>query len=311
MSRKKLIFHVGLPKTGTSALQRWCASNRAQLRCHNINYPHTEPHLISPKHQFLVPSLMNNDLEKLRIIITQNSENTLLLSTEGLTNHLYDFLPDALSTLREMTNDFDVIIFMVSREENSWTKSFYKQAVLNPFIMEYHYATALKYSEFCHLPRVQRLINTSALREELKVAFGAHTVVITPYEGNWMSTFLEVLGVPDLKEMSALTQNHISVSDDLIDLIRQLNAMQLPTSERVHFLAAIQACFQTNNNMLKFSYKVPIETNLRSHKNMQILEQLIPETAEQSEIISNLSKWLMDSQGPYFSFCKFIKTKLL
>jgi len=78
--------------------------------------PEPDKKLLDPKHQFLVPALMSGDLSELHSSSRANYAETLILSTEGLTNHLYDFQPVALSDFRETTSMYDVFAFLVIRE---------------------------------------------------------------------------------------------------------------------------------------------------------------------------------------------------
>ena len=150
---------------------------RARLTCNSgvittallfeqgINYPEPDKDLADPKHQFLVSALQTNDLARLRRILEENQSDSVLLSTEGLTNHLYDFDAGALQTFRDLTLDYEVVIFIVVREKEPWLRSYYKQLVLNPPIVEYNYATPLRYAAFCELPRVCRLLTPRRLRQ--------------------------------------------------------------------------------------------------------------------------------------------------
>ena len=219
-----------------------------------INYPEPDKDLADPKHQFLVSALQTNDLARLRRILEENQSDSVLLSTEGLTNHLYDFDAGALQTFRDLTLDYEVVIFIVVREKEPWLRSYYKQLVLNPPIVEYNYATPLRYAAFCELPRVCRLTNTPTLEADLFAFFGAETVVAARYEEDWMATFLDLLGARSAREPE-LGRVHTSISDDLVELIRQVNALQLPAQERSDFLAFIQECFQTSHHTLKHRYQ--------------------------------------------------------
>jgi len=45
------------------------------------------------------------------------------------------------------------------------------------------------------------------------------------YEDDWIKVFLDFLGVADLYESAKLEEKNSSISDDLIEIIRQINAM--------------------------------------------------------------------------------------
>jgi hypothetical protein len=253
-----------------------------------VLYPESDDHLIDPKHQFLIPSLIKGDLGRLRVLLAEKQSETLLLSAEGLTNHLYDFLPEALEQFKSLTNRFSVVAFMVCREKSAWTKSYYKQAVLNPPIPNFEYATDLPYSEFCRLPRVQRLTDIDSLKAGVGAAFGTDEVVVARYEDDWVASLLSVIGIADLS--ATLPSVHLSISDDLIELVRQMNAQRLSTRERAGFLAAVQACFKTDHHMLQHVYRS--DGDLRNVRNKEILSQLTAVTRGQAELADRLSAWL-------------------
>ena len=51
--KKKVILHIGLPKTGTTALQHWCCQNRQNMRRAGVDYPE-QVEALTPRHQFVV-----------------------------------------------------------------------------------------------------------------------------------------------------------------------------------------------------------------------------------------------------------------
>lgn len=288
--RKKLVLHVGLPKTGTSALQFWCNQNRDRLLAQDIDYPQPTDGAVMPKHQFLVGSLKTNRLERLASLLEASQTGTLVLSTEGLTNHLYDFRPAALKAFRELTEHYDLNVFLVVREPNTWLKSYYKQAVINPpSIPDFHWATDLRLEEFSTLPRIQRLMDHEALQEDVHIAFGASKVIVARYEDDWMSTFLETIEIGKQSEFTKLNRIHLSVDDDLVEIIRQVNGMRLPAKDRSAFLATLRNCLKIDHDGLKYDYT---GSDRRVISDRQILVRLTPTTSAQSVIIESLDEWL-------------------
>ncbi|MCB8837171.1 hypothetical protein, partial [Aurantimonas sp. VKM B-3413] len=62
--KRRLVLHVGLPKTGTSALQLWCSSHSEELLKQGIRYPTPSSQTQMPKHQFMVTDLQTGDLTR-------------------------------------------------------------------------------------------------------------------------------------------------------------------------------------------------------------------------------------------------------
>lgn len=285
----RIIFHVGLPKTGSSALQIWADANRRALRAQGINYPTIIGEEIVPKHQFLVPALMSNQLACIDRLIEENKYETLFLSTEGLSNHLYDFPEKSLEAFRALTASIDLKIFMVIRDPEAWTRSFYKQSVINPPIAAYGYATPLRYEAFQQLPRVLRLTNTARLTREIQAAYGASEVVVARYEADWLNDLEELLRLKIDETFTPIKQSNKSVSDDLIELIRQVNAMKIPSESRKGFLSLLQNVLKTEHNILKLYAQEMSGASIAVSVLTDILLSLKPENKVQSDLIEMLS----------------------
>ncbi|MDN5936209.1 MAG: hypothetical protein L0H75_08540, partial [Nitrosospira sp.] len=115
--RRRLLLHVGLPKTGTSALQRWLHENPARLEAAGICYPGA-PYLNGDKHQFLVSELRHGG-QSLERLLSSTTHDTVLLSSEGLSNHFHDFSEQGLQRFRHLTANFRVEIVLVTREKTA------------------------------------------------------------------------------------------------------------------------------------------------------------------------------------------------
>ena len=166
----------------------------------------------------------------------------MFLSHEGLSNHFYDFSDVALKNFRHFLLCVPLHIFMVVRDAESWVKSYYKQALINPPIAAYNYATELRLNDFRRLPRTQSLLHVEHLEENIRKAYGADNVVVTRYESGWLSNLLNILNVEISAEFSPLRNANTSVPDDVAELIRQVNLLFLEPPEREAFLHCCSVC---------------------------------------------------------------------
>ena len=249
MSRS-LLLHVGLPKTATTSLQFWAHANRKPLAGHGIDYPEAAGEVLVPKHQFIVNELMTGQLDRTRAAVAASDAPRLFLSTEGLTNHLYDFAGDVLAQFRGILAARKVTLFVVLREREAWVRSYYKQAVLNPVMERYHYGTALTLDEFSRLERVRRLTDHAAVLRDAARAYGAADVVSAPFEGNWFGALLDALGVADASAFPAPERRHESLPDDLIELFRQVNALGIEAGLRQQFFGLMQRAVPSTHSIL-------------------------------------------------------------
>ena len=288
-----LKLHVGLPKTGTSALQFWLDENRIRLRDQGITYPTTDGSTAEPKHQFLIQNLLSNEFTSLGQTLAENDQPTLLLSAEGLTNHLYDFDSASLDEFRKITSSFEKSIVLVVRDITKWSKSYWKQAVVNPPIREYDYATPLRLEQFRKIPRVKRLCNHDTLVNDLQNAYGANDVRVVNYEGNYLDEFCDALGIQRSKEMGNPEPGNVSISDDVIEIIRQLNESDHSSEVRNVILAAVQQCVESNHIGLTTFYNLQSARTQDLSAARSAVAMLTPQTESQRKIIDRLKNLLV------------------
>ncbi len=248
MKKKTIVLHIGLPKTGTTALQQWCHENRMTLRESGVDYPDLVESDEDPKHQFLVHEMKSGSFGRLGAALNESTCEKIFLSTEGLSNQFLDFTPEQLAAFRKVVSDFSVIVFVVSRHWPSWVGSYYNQCVINPPVLGYPYATKLSCDDFSKLERVRYLGNLPSERDTLRSAFGADDVVSGEYEGNWLGLWGDLVGYPITDEM--LAQRNNSPDADMIGLILEVNRSAVSDGARSLLLAAIQRAYKSNNTIL-------------------------------------------------------------
>jgi len=103
---ERIILHAGTPKTGTTSLQIVLDQYREVLAQRGLLYPRAmvapgaaanRSYNVKPKHQWLVDDLMADNparfADDIASVLGQmpSNINTLVLSTEGLFNHWWDF----------------------------------------------------------------------------------------------------------------------------------------------------------------------------------------------------------------------------
>ena len=285
---RQLLLHVGLPKTGSTALQRWCYTNRDMLSARGITYPLFKSDQPWLKHQVLVTELLGGSLaDTSKIIEEPISRANLLLSAEGLTNHLYDFSEAALADFRALTRRFETRVFVVLRKPASWICSYYKQALINPPLTRYDYATPLDLPSFAALPRIKRLTNTSQLLADVARLYGAASITTAQYEDDWFGCFLDFLGVaPNGLDVSLPEGTNESLPDVFAEVVRQINALGLASTQRAHCLWMIGRSIENGSDVLSSYQPLPqgepcrtvAEETLRSLLNGSPAEPLFRET---------------------------------
>lgn len=271
----RIILHVGLPKTGTSALQQWCLTTFHPDSNHNVEYSFADnENELMPKHQFLVNDLMTGNFDKTQALLTKLSKKKVsILSTEGLTNHLYDFPDSSLNNFRKLFSPYHIDIFIVFRNTEKWIKSYYKQCVINPPMAHFNYATPLPLREFSKLERIQKLTMRHSVKTDVVNFFGAQNVVSADYDEGWDSTFINELNL-DEKITFDYPSVNTSTSDDLTEFIRQINSFNFNQNIREIWLGLLQYTFKTNSTLLKFYEKNTVTRNITNQINLKSLERL-------------------------------------
>ncbi len=250
MSAKgKVVLHIGLPKTGTTALQSWCAGMRSDLARAGIVYPDTVPSDPVPKHQYIIDELRTSTNTRLRAILRAGEGRTIALSTEGLANQFWDVSEGQLAQFRSVLTGFEVKVFVVTREREAWLKSYYKQCVINPPVPGYPYATKLALPDFSQVERVRFLHGLPHQTRLLSAAFGAEEVMCANYEGSWFADWCELVGWPE-PDAQLPTKNE-SVSDQTIDFVIAVNRLELQASSRSILLGSLHRAINSRHTMLR------------------------------------------------------------
>ena len=291
---KRLVLHVGLPKTGTSALQTTASSNYAKLLEMGVEYPLVEgaSGLLHPKHQFLVNMLLKDSLERLEPFLEERLAPLVFLSAEGLSNHFFDFPERALANFRAATSGWRKTVFIVLREKDSWLRSLFKQCVINPTNRNYLYGTGLVFEDFCSEARVRRLGDYNGLIDLLSSGYGAEDVFVANYEGDVWFELQHCLdcNVGAMFERASLVNT--SLSDELVEIIRQVNALGAASGLRSQFLAYLEKVFGTGNETLAHYVQMSMGTDVSNAEISELVGRLEPITDQTQMVIHRLEQSL-------------------
>jgi hypothetical protein len=241
MSRPILLLHVGTTKTGTTTLQDAWNTARVSLLRHGILYPEVD--LDSDrrsKHQWITNLLLVDDVPAFRRNVERVLDNArsagaarVILSTEGIFNHWFDYSASARAAFAELRTQFDVKVWVFFREPVSWAISMYAQAVRNPpFHLAPVYATADPPEAIIDHPYFARRIRYADFVRDAETVFGQQSVVAMRYEsGDVVEQARRYLGVGGNVLTSTGKQN-VTLSKLGVDLLRRLNTLSTGDRER-------------------------------------------------------------------------------
>lgn len=210
---RRVVIHPGMAKTGTSALQRFLWQNRERLEALGWTYPDQIMPSGDPRQQFLLAELRAGRFPVLRSWLQKVSGN-LVLSTEGICVHLFR-LEEEQPELRALLADVDVDVVVYHRHAEAWSKSFYKQKIVNG-------ESVRPYRQFVRRPPIRFLRDRDAVNAKLAGMFGGRLISLTYDEEYIVASFLRVLGVPEDGWIAPPERVNVSIPDAEAEVRRQL-----------------------------------------------------------------------------------------
>lgn len=210
---KKLVIHIGVHKTGSSAIQYFMNNNRGVfLQKYKLNYPSMKNDLHHFQHNALVKLLKEGKGEKVLNFINEESfvSETVLLSSESFS--VSTSTPDKLNELKESFDEITIIAYL--RRQDLWLESVYRQLVK---------VERIKITEtfndwvdrFLLNPHDLYSCNWMELLSGWSSVFGINNIIVRPYEksqfaeGNIIEDFLKALEIEyEMADFSAITNTY-------------------------------------------------------------------------------------------------------
>ena len=207
-SRTKVIFHIGLEKTGTTSFQRFCTRNARRLIKHNVLYPKqsaafhvlnhaplTASYLLSesPNDFFLRSTLANSEMVKsLKREIGASGVEKVIISSEHLSSR---FRAPQIAKLAEDFNEYECHVVIALRDHLSRLFSSY-----STHVMSGSEQTLDEYAERVLLPEnlYFRYADTIRLWES---SFASDNVIVFDYneESDVINSILTKIGLAHLR----------------------------------------------------------------------------------------------------------------
>jgi hypothetical protein len=229
--KKKIILHIGLPKTGSTALQQALYQSREALLREGVLYPAQVHREDDPKHNFVLDLVRKGQGHDIGSEQGYKNASRIVISNEALSNDFYFHGPERNRQLAELLRAHgELEVCMVLRREHEWLRSYYKQAVINQAVKSKpHYQNSLPLATFRELEPVRRLLDHGELIKDVSAAFQA-PVRVMRYEEVPVSQALEYCTALAGRTYSIERRHNESVSDAAVEVMRQLNA-QIETME--------------------------------------------------------------------------------
>ena len=245
----KLIIHAGTPKTGTTSIQTYLAKKQRKLRGIGILYPHNRDVLLNtnaPKHQWFEKNLVTTNLmsllENMKNIISQVKDNThtIILSSEGIYNYWWDFPKDSLDILSELSQLFDIEVWVWFREPLAFIESYYKQCIRNPQVANNPcYGKDLSFSEMLNIKWFSQHLNYQGFVNECQTLIGENKVSVFKYQGDVVQELIQKLGLTTAHDNPTPRQNK-SLNSASINLLRTINNYDIKAKDKELLMAHIK-----------------------------------------------------------------------
>jgi hypothetical protein len=242
----RIILHIGLYKTGTTAVQRFFTRNRSALTERGVLYPesftkfdahHPLPWALGVGHRDKVPSVRPDEV--VRAILQEAASagaDTVILSSEEFINLE---AAERLQKLKKLFDGHAIEIIIYLRRQDSLLLSSYGQHVrmysirfsgtISDFLLK-HSNFLIKYNYWGMLQRWAAVFGSDAMRIKL------YDQARFP-QGNIVQDFADTLGIGldgcDVRKVSGINRN---LSDLGLEVLRRLNAMPLDEASHHRFI---------------------------------------------------------------------------
>lgn len=241
--KKKLYIHIGTPKTGTTYLQEFFATNASVLKKFGIYYPSDagKKYSLSNQHAPLITSLINKHIPAIPDAMNYTrgeahdqfledmlkaKENDILISSEFFYDKVR--LPADFKKIKKKLNQFDVKIIVYLRSQDD----FYISRV-QELIKSGHYVN----------PSVEDMIKRpyfyySKMLDPWTQAFGKENIYVRVFDKNqWINgrladDILSIIGVNKFSNFTDTPKNNEAISLKKALLLNEINKSLQPLSNK-------------------------------------------------------------------------------
>src|SRR5687768_12622806 len=195
---RRLVIHIGMPKTGTTALQTLLHNHRGDLRRQGILYP-TSPHPAYPgMHTWLSSASMKDSDDAAAAAVrhglreVDSDVTTIVVSNEVLWPRWHAITEQGRRLLRTLANRFETEVWIWLRDPAAATASGWVEVLTNP---SPELARPRSVDELLDDPRMQRFLDYRSMIAGVERVFGAGTARLMPYRGDTVERASELLGL--------------------------------------------------------------------------------------------------------------------
>jgi hypothetical protein len=241
MSRRRLLIHAGIHRTGSTSLQRFLADNRAALAARGVAYPGEERN-----HQGLAWALKRGESRAAEVLalveaaLAETGAELVVLSGED-----FAILTD-LGWLREVAARHETRTVFYLRRQDHWLMSWYNQHVKWPFDRR---KSRMDPAAFLAAIADFHWLDYWALIGRWQAVLGPGRVAVAILEPGQVEDvtgdFLDRLGIGPGPGREGLTFSDERTNDSLpvhlLEIARSLGLFDMRPGQRLRVLNALQA----------------------------------------------------------------------
>lgn len=233
---KRLIVHMGVHRTGTTAIQETLKKNRSSLLEQGVLYPRLfgeDAHIALPgrlKKRRLSAKMLREEIKK----ADTDETHTVILSAE-------DFCTlKRFTFLRELQKEFDVEVVLYLRRQTEWLESWYNQHIKWPWDRRFSSISVEKFLKkswrfywmdyYKLLRRIERVVPRDNICVKTMEAQG---VVDSGAD------FFAYAGI-DVQRLDKAEEANASLTSMQIEVLRHLDLIDRDSKERWKLISALK-----------------------------------------------------------------------
>lgn len=258
--RPRIILHAGTPKTGTTSIQHHFLRHREALLARGILYPSygTDREPDQAKHQWLVGGLCarNSGMvrQAIRLALAETGEpiDTVILSSEGLFNHWWDFSRAGRRALTALASQYTVELWVWFRDPISFFTSNYIQVLKNGRSRHFRcYGEDLSPEALLAEPWFARHLDYIGFVRDVEHILGAGSARLFTYAEDTVESFCKALEISTLPALPS--RYNASLGEEGVALLRLLNGADL----RQHKAPVVKRLMQMSDRLRDHPFVLP------------------------------------------------------
>jgi len=311
---KTLFIHIGVHKTGTTAIQSFLSLNRENLKKYDTFYPGnlSNHYILTQELRETDESWLNKDSETFKIFseIKDNLQlyKKFVLSSEGFCENDTIILPRLFKTIKHFNLKLNIKIIIFYRPQHTWLESVYQQIVKEKKVrMTKTFEELIKNRVNFSIGDYYQLLG------RWSHYFGKKNIIFVRFSKKQryrkiFIDFISILGLPEKTSLKEPTRenSNIGIETTSIEFLRWLNILNIDDNLFIRVLRALSSEIRAhtdNYNLLTEELNNDIFYYFKDSNNLVASEYLNKNDAilfEDFQIVNSNSETKTNVQNNFF-----------